>query len=75
MEKKLRVKLQTKDANMQKIIEFKKKSFWSSKVNISELNDKITALNSEGWMVKSITPTANFLGITLSYTLLVELAK
>lgn len=57
---------------MQRVIEFKKKNFWSSKMDINVLNEKISALNNDGWVIKSITPNSTFIGIVTSYTLLVE---
>ena len=60
---------------MQRVIEFKKKNFWSSQIDIHALNEKISALNKDGWVVKSITPNSTFIGIVSSYTLLVELIE
>ena len=58
---------------MQRVIEFKKKNFWSSQIDINALNEKISALNKDGWIIKSITPNSTLIGIVTSYTLLVEL--
>lgn len=58
---------------MQKVIEFKKKNFWSSAVDTNALNEKIARLNQDGWMVKSITPNASLMGNVISYTLFIEL--
>lgn len=58
---------------LQKIIEFKKKNFWSSQVDTKALNEKIAGLNQDGWIVKSVTPNASLMGNVFSYTLLVEL--
>jgi hypothetical protein len=58
---------------LQRVIEFKKKNFWTSQVDTEALNEKISALNHDGWVVKSITPNS-FLGIIVSYTLLIELS-
>jgi len=57
---------------MQRVILFKKRNFWSSQVDIQELNDKIAALNSEGWKVASIIPSATFAGVVSSYTIVIE---
>ncbi|KGK01645.1 hypothetical protein [Thalassotalea sp. ND16A] len=60
---------------MQRIIEFKKKTFWSSQIDINALNNKIAALNKDGWFVKSIIPNLSLFGGIYSYTVLIELAK
>lgn len=62
-------------AKLQRVIEFKKKSFWSSQIDINALNEKISTLNKDGWVIKSITPNATFIGIVTSYTLLIELIE
>ena len=63
-----------KDAQLQKIIEFKSKNFWSSKVDINSLNTKISALNKDGWVIKSIIPNTTIFGAVISYTLMIELS-
>jgi hypothetical protein len=60
---------------LQRIIEFKKKSFWASQLDISALNEKVAVLNKDGWIVKKIIPNTYFLGGIHSYTLLVELQE
>lgn len=58
---------------MQKVIEFKKRNFWSSSIDNNALNEKIYALNKDGWVVKSITPNSALMGTVMSYTILIEL--
>ena len=57
---------------MQRIVEFKARNFWSSKVDISELNEKIQQYNSEGWRVLQATPISTFAGVVAGYSLLLE---
>ncbi|MEW6997474.1 DUF4177 domain-containing protein [Colwelliaceae bacterium BS250] len=59
---------------MQKIIEFKSKNFWSSQVDINSLNNKISELNKDGWVIKSIIPNTTLFGAVISYTLMIELS-
>jgi hypothetical protein len=42
-------------------------------MDINVLNEKISALNKDGWVIKSIIPNSTFIGIVTSYTLLIEL--
>lgn len=58
---------------MQRVIEFKKKSFWLSSVDHEQLNEKIAQLNREGWQVISIATNNTAGGRIHSYSLLVEL--
>ena len=60
---------------MQRIIEFKKKTFWSSQIDINALNDQISALNKDGWFIKEMIPNSSLFGGLYSYTLLIELTK
>ena len=62
-----------KDVKLQQIIEFKKKNFWASTLDISALNDQVSSLNKDGWVVKEVIPNTSFLGGVYSYTLLIEL--
>ncbi|WP_119394396.1 DUF4177 domain-containing protein [Salinibius halmophilus] len=57
----------------QKVIEFGKRNFWSSKLDIEALNEKISQLNADGWKVVSITPNSALGGGVVSYTIFVEL--
>ncbi|RYV02161.1 hypothetical protein SOPP22_11395 [Shewanella sp. OPT22] len=57
---------------MQKIVEFTNRGFWSSKVGIEALNEKIYQLNNDGWIVKSMVPNTSFGGVVTSYSLLLE---
>ena len=59
---------------MQKVIEFKKKGFWSSQVDLNSLNNKISELTKEGWVIKSLTPNTSLFGLVTSYTILIELS-
>jgi hypothetical protein len=56
---------------MQQIIEFKKRSFWTSELNLTELNSIIESLNRDGWKVTSVIPIVSIFGVH-SYTLLLE---
>ena len=58
---------------MQRIVEFKRTSFWSGHIDIDKLNEKMAAFNKDGWRVVTILSNTNFLGIVRSYTLLLEL--
>jgi len=57
---------------MQKVLEFKKRNFWSNKVDLDLLNEKITTLNSQGWIVESLCSNTTILGFVISYTLLMK---
>ncbi|MBE8168522.1 MAG: hypothetical protein HAW66_09180 [Shewanella sp.] len=57
---------------MQKIIEYRKRNFWSSQLDLESLNKQIFELNKDGWFVKAITPNTAFIGVVTSYTLLLE---
>lgn len=57
----------------QKVIEFRKRSFWSSQIDLAALNEKIQSLNDEGWLVRSITTSSSLIGGVSAYTLLIEL--
>jgi len=60
---------------MQKIIEFQKKTFWASRLDIDALNEQISSLNKEDWVVKSVVPNSALFGGVISYTLLLELKE
>lgn len=60
---------------MQKIIEFQKKTFWTSRIDMNALNEQISSLNKEGWVIKSVVPNSALFGGVTSYTLLLELAE
>lgn len=60
---------------MQKIVEFSRKNFWTSRVDLTWLNEEIFKLNNEGWVVKSMTPNTSFFGVVTSYSLLLELTN
>jgi len=62
-----------KDINLQRIIEFKKKTFWASSLDINALNDQVSSLNKDGWIVKEIISNTYFFGGVYSYTLLLDL--
>ena len=57
---------------MQRVIVFRKLSFWTSQPDLRKLNEKITELNRDGWRVTNIVPASGFTGMIRSYTLLVE---
>lgn len=57
---------------MQRIMEYGKRSFWTSRLDTVRLNEKIQELEKDGWKVVSVCPNANFFGIVASYTLLIE---
>jgi hypothetical protein len=59
---------------LQKVIEFKKKGFWSNQVDLNSLNNKISELTKEGWVIKSLTPNTSFFGLVTSYTMFIELS-
>lgn len=58
---------------MQKIVEFKKRNFWSSRIDMTLLNEKIEQYNKDGWMVINITPIFTLFGVVSGYTLLIQL--
>ncbi|WP_237059122.1 hypothetical protein [Microbulbifer sediminum] len=57
---------------MQKILEFRRRSFWSSQVDIDALNEKVLELNRDSWRVTQVCPNRSFGGLVMSYTLLLE---
>jgi len=57
---------------MQKVVEFGKKKFWTSSIDVQELNDKLAQYNAEGWRVASLTPNTAGFGGLISYTILLE---
>ena len=57
----------------QLVLEFKKhKRFWYPEVDVSKLNDRIFELKNEGWIVVSIIPNSNWLGVVKSYSILLQ---
>ncbi|MFY8299594.1 hypothetical protein AAEU28_12575 [Pseudoalteromonas sp. SS15] len=60
---------------MQRVIEFKKKSWWSGGIDTVALNEKIAALNGDGWQVKSMVANTVAFGRVDSYSLLIELQE
>lgn len=60
---------------MQRVIEFKSTSFWTSRPDLDKLNEKIFQLNRDGWKILSITPNAGFSGIVRSYTIFMEMPE
>ncbi|MBU2886439.1 DUF4177 domain-containing protein [Gilvimarinus agarilyticus] len=57
---------------MQKVIVFRKMSFWTSQPDMLKLNQKIQSLNKDGWKVQSIVPNVSMVGVIRSFTLLLE---
>ncbi len=57
---------------IQKIIEFKSRSFWSSQVDLRKLNETISKLNTDGWKLLQMVPQQQYFGGVTSYHLLVE---
>ncbi|MCW8126665.1 DUF4177 domain-containing protein [Microbulbifer halophilus] len=57
---------------MQKIVEFRKRSFWHSQVDLTALNEKIVELNRDGWRVEQVVNNTNLVGQVMSCTLLLE---
>lgn len=57
---------------MQQVIQYRKLSFWSSRLDLNALNEKIAQLNQDGWHVKSVIPHVGLLGVLSAYTLLIE---
>ncbi|WP_282115151.1 hypothetical protein [Pseudoalteromonas arctica] len=57
---------------MQKIVEFKKRGFFSHGIDVDALNERIYHLNQEGWKVISINTATAFQGQITAYILLIE---
>lgn len=57
---------------MQKLIEFRAKNFWSSKIDTAQLNKRIAEYNQEGWTVTQVSPLTTFSGFVSGYALLLE---
>ena len=45
---------------MQRIVEFKKRHFWTINIDMESLNQKVEQLNQDGWLVKHIIPNTTF---------------
>ena len=57
---------------MQKVVEFRKRNFWSSRIDVKQLNEKIQQLNQDGWSVILVTPIFTIFGVVNGYTLLIQ---
>ena len=57
---------------MQQVIQYRKVSFWSSRLDMNALNEKIAQLNQDGWHVTSVIPHVSLFGFLPAYTLLIE---
>jgi len=57
---------------MQRVVEFRKRNFWSSRIDINQLNQKIQQLNKDGWSVVHVSPIFTIFGVVSGYTLLIE---
>jgi len=58
---------------MKRVIEFKKRNFWSSKLDVDALNERLNELSKDGWQLISIQPVSTFLGVITAYILVIEL--
>jgi len=58
---------------LQSIFVFEGRKFWSNRLDVERLNEKILELNMSGWIVKSVSPSFSILGMNRSYTILMEL--
>lgn len=56
----------------QRIVEFRKRNFWTNQVDTSVLNERLAQLNIEGWCAVSVMANHSFAGLVTSYTLLLE---
>ena len=57
---------------MQKVVEFRKRNFWSSRIDVKRLNEKIQQLNQDGWSVIHVAPIFTIFGVVCGYTLLIQ---
>ncbi len=57
---------------MQKIVEFKKRGFFSHGIDVDALNTRIYQLNQQGWRVINVTTATGFQGQITAYALLIE---
>ena len=57
---------------MQRIVEFKKRHFWTINIDMESLNQKVEQRNQDGWLVKHIIPNTPFTGTVASYSILLE---
>ena len=61
-------------AFMQKIIEFRKRNFWSNQIDIAHLNNQIAKLNADGWKIVSMSISDGLFGGVVSYILFLDKA-
>ena len=57
---------------MQKIVEFRKRRFWSSRIDVKQLNERIEHYNQDGWSVVNVTPIFTLFGVVNGYALLIQ---
>ena len=57
---------------MQKIIQFTKRNFWSSQIDVRAMNQKLMELTKRGCRVESLIPTSNIFGNITCYTVLLD---
>ncbi len=57
---------------MQKVIEFGRRKFWSSSIDVEKLNETLAQCNAEGWQVNKLSPNTSAFGGLCSYTILLE---
>ncbi|QSX32226.1 DUF4177 domain-containing protein [Shewanella avicenniae] len=57
---------------MQRVVEFKRRNFWSGRIHVAALNEQIAQYNAEGWRVVSVEPVPIPFGTVGSYLLLLE---
>jgi translation elongation factor EF-1beta len=57
---------------MVKVVEFKKRNFWSSSIDIEMLNNKIKTYEASGWKIIQIQPVTAFGGAVTAFYLLLE---
>lgn len=57
---------------MQRVVEFRKKHFWSGRLNLDALNTQIDKYREQGWRVVTIRPVTATFGVGGSYLVLLE---
>lgn len=57
---------------MQQVVEFRKKHFWSGRLNMDALNQQIEQYRAKGWRVVTIRPLVSTFGVGGAYLLLLE---